>query len=381
VNNSGGFRGNNTFINSINHKLKGRDLLRILIGIQHPKHVHLFKNTIFSLINHGHEVRVVVVDKEITRELLEKLQIPYTILGKNQPSLIQKVFSLISWEYQTFKLMRQFKPDLVIGRALPHLAHISALLRVPFIIFEDTEGAGALHKITVPFASTIVTPSSFRKNFGKKHIRYNGFDELSYLHPNYFSPDPKIFDDLGLKMGEKFIVVRFISWNAYHDVNLKGISDHSQLIKDLEPFGKVFVSSEDYLDRSLEKYSLRLNPDKMHSLLYYAQMYIGEGGTMAAEAAILGTPAIHIEADADGIATGNSTGNFLDLRDRYALLYFFADQTSAFSKASEILSNQNAKQEWQSKREKLLMEKVDVTAWMIDFIENYPESVYEYKNQ
>ena len=32
----------------------------------------------------------------------------------------------------------------------------------------------------------------------------------------------------------------------------------------------------------------------MHDLLYYATMYIGEGATMASEAAILGTPSIYI---------------------------------------------------------------------------------------
>jgi uncharacterized protein len=348
--------------------------MKILIGIQHPKHVHIFKNIIFKLIDNGHEVQVVAVDKEITRQLLEKLHIPFSLLGKNQPSLIKKGFSLLSWEYQTFKIMRKFKPDLVIGRALPHLAHVSALLRVPFIIFEDTELAGVLHKITVPFARVIITPSCFRGDFGEKHIRYNGFDELSYLHPNYFTPDPEIFTELGMNIGDPFIVLRIISWNAYHDVNLKGISDYHQLIRDLEPFGKVFVSFEDRLDRSLEKYRLRLSPEKMHSLLYYAQLYIGEGGTMAAEAAILGTPAIHIEANDKGVATGNFTGNFLDLRDRYDLLYFFADQNSAFSKALEILENRNAKQEWHKKCEILVKEKVDVSAWMIDFIENYPES-------
>ena len=277
--------------------------------------------------------------------------------------------------------MREFKPDLVIGRAVPHLAHVSAIFRIPFIIFEDTELAGAIHKITIPFASTIVTPSSYMGDFGEKHVRYNGYDELSYLHPNYFTPDPKIFKNLGLEVGDPFIILRFISWNAYHDKNLKGLSDYSRLISDLEPFGKVFVSSEGDLEPSLEKYRLQINPEKMHSILYYAQMYIGEGGTMAVEAAILGTPAIHVERNTEGIATGNLSGNFRELHDKYELLFFFPDQKEAFSKASEILKNLNIKQDWQKKRETLLKDKIDVTAWMTDFIERYPGSFYEYKKE
>ena len=114
--------------------------------------------------------------------------------------------------------------------------------------------------------------------------------------------------------------------------------------------------------------------EKIHSLLYYAQLYIGEGGTMATEAAILGTPSIHIESTSSGIATGEFTGNFLELRDKYGLLYFYPDQDQALEKAISIMDDKNAKNEWQKKREKLLEDKIDVTAWVTDSIERYLES-------
>jgi len=102
---------------------------------------------------------------------------------------------------------------------------------------------------------------------------------------------------------------------------------------------------------------------------------------MAAEAALLGTPSIHVESDAGGVATGNYSGNFRELRDRFGLLYFYATQSEAFSKAQEILRNDRAKQEWQEKREKLLAEKIDVTSWMTEFIETYPGSFHQYQDK
>ena len=54
------------------------------------------------------------------------------------------------------------------------------------------------------------------------------------------------------------------------------------------------------------------------------------------------------------------------------------DEFIALEKAIEILENGNSKKEWQRKRERLLSEKIDVTAWMTDFIERYPDSFYEY---
>jgi len=57
----------------------------------------------------------------------------------------------------------------------------------------------------------------------------------------------------------------------------------------------------------------------------------------------------------------------------------FPDQNEALKKAIEILENENSKKEWQKKREKLLNDKIDVTKFMVEFIENYPESFYEYQ--
>ena len=190
-----------------------------------------------------------------------------------------------------------------------------------------------------------------------------------------------LLSDWEFPRGEKFIIVRFISWAASHDTSLHGIQRGKEIdfIKSLEQYGRVFITSERPLSDNLEKYRVNSTPEDMHSLLYYADLYIGEGGTMAAEAAVLGTPSIHVEANADGVATGSLSGNFREFRDRYGLLYFFADQDEAFSKAVELLENSQTKQEWKKKRENLVKDKVDVTAWMTDFVENYPESMEQYR--
>ena len=250
------------------------------------------------------------------------------------------------------------------------------------VVFTDTE-LTRFNWLVFPFADIICTPSCFKKHIGLKHVRYNGYHELAYLHPKYFKPDSSVLDDLDLSKNDKFFILRLISWSAYHDVNLKGLKkeEETEFIKMLEEHGHVFITSERKLSKELEKYRLNIPPHEVHSLLYYADLYIGEGGTMAAEAAILGTPAIHIESTSKGIATGELSGNFLELRDKYGLLYFYPDQNQALEKAISILENKNSKNEWRKRRERLLSDKIDVTAWMVDFIERYPESFYEYKEK
>ncbi len=355
--------------------------MKILIGVFHPKQVYLFKNTIDNLVEKGHEIKIIAVDKEITGYLLRQLNIPFTIIGKNQPKFYKKLFELPRLEYLTYKVSKEFKPDIFVGRASPYLAQVSALLNKPFILVEDTEMARALHRITVPLAQSVVTPECYKDDFGEKHIRFNGYFELCYLHPNQFKPDASILDEIGLSKEDRFIILRFIAWGANHDMGLYGIKPEKRkkYILQLEQYGRVFISSESELSPEFKKYELKISGNKFHSLLNYAQLYLGEGGTTAAEAAILGTPSIHIEANSKGRATGESSGNFLELRDKYGLLYFYPDEEQALEKAREILENKNSKAEWGYRREKLLRDKIDVTAWMTDFIERYPESFYEYR--
>ena len=113
----------------------------------------------------------------------------------------------------------------------------------------------------------------------------------------------------------------------------------------------------------------------MHDLLYYAAMCIGEGATMASECAVLGTPAIYVNTLRLGYTN--------EEKEKYNLIFNFSDpmngQQQARDKALELIEKPELKREWQKKREKLLNDKIDVTKFMTEFIENYPESFYEYE--
>ncbi len=224
--------------------------------------------------------------------------------------------------------------------------------------------------VTFPFADVICTPSCFKKDLGKKQIRYNGYHELAYLHPDYFKPDPSVLDELGLKKDDKFVIVRFVAWQASHDIGHCGFNMEAKrkLVKELGKYARVFITSESPLPEEFKKYGIKIPPERIHDLLYYATMYIGEGATMATEAAILGTPSIYVSSFWD------SMGNFNELEEQYGLIYNFKEPEPAIQKVIELLQQQDLKQEWAKKRERLLKDKIDVTQFMMEFIENYPES-------
>jgi len=343
--------------------------------------VHYFKNCIEEMQKRGHKILITATQKEMTYELLKNYHLDFISLGVHGNSILKKIINLPLSDFNMYLSVRNFNPDLFLGFGSIRAAHTATILHKPCINFEDTEDSmGQIH-LYRPFVNCICTPSCFLKPLGQKQVLFNGYMDLAYLHPRRFIPDPSVLDELGLAKNDRFIIVRFISWAAAHDIRLKGINNQIRIVKELEKFGSVFISSEKKTDNKLDSYQLKIAPEKFHSLLSFAQLYFGEGGTVATEASVLGTPAIHVESDSNGVATGYRSGIFQELRDKYGLMFFYADEKAALDKAAEILSNQNSKLEWQKKRELLLKDKIDVSAWMTDFIERYPDSFYQYKKE
>ena len=353
--------------------------MRILFDAGHPTHVHVFKNVIRMLEERGHRCLVTAREKECTAELLRALDMRYIPLGKHSKSMKGKLLKLFYFDLKLLRIARRFSPDLIVSKMSPYAAHVSWFLRVPHIAFNDTEDAKINNALTLPFTSAIVTPVCLKKSYGKKHHRLNGIFQLAYLHPKYFTPDEYVLKKLGLSTEDRFSVLRFISWGAAHDIGVAGITSEfaERILETLKSYGEVFISSERRLPPVLEKHRISLHPSKFHSLLYYADLYLGEGGSTALEAAVLGTPSVHVEKVHSGAVAAPSvnSGVFRELRDKYRLVYMYEEQEEALSKGVEILSSTDSKAEWQEKREKLLRDKIDVAEYMVDFIEDYVKTI------
>jgi len=230
--------------------------MKILIKIGHPAQVHLFKNPIGDLEKDGHIVKIVTKDKDVAMELLDAYGLKYEVISGYSTTMISKVYNFVKTDLKLLKIAIKNKPDILIAVGDPYVAHVGMLIKKPSIIFTDTEHAKLANKLTFPFTTTICTPSSFKKDLGKKQVRYNGYHELAYLHPNYFTPDPGVLDDLNLTTDDKFIIIRFVAWAASHDLGQFGISNDMKVkyISKLEQYGNVFISSESKLGKEFEKY-------------------------------------------------------------------------------------------------------------------------------
>ena len=343
--------------------------MRILIYIGHPGHVHFFKNFIWEMKRGGHDLVVTARDKDVALRLLEAYGIQHTVIGRAGKGRLDLIWEWVGRDRGIYAIARRFRPDILTGIHNPCVAHIARLTGAKSIIFTDTEHAKIANLTTFPFSDVICTPSCFKKDLGKKQVRYNGYHELAYLHPNYFKPDPSVLDELGIKETDKYVIVRFVSWDASHDIGQSGfdLATKRKLVAEIGKYACILITSESPLPEEFEQYRISLPPEKLHDLLYYATLCIGEGATIATEAAILGTPSIYVSS------LLGTMGNFIELEQEYGLTFNFIDPDKSIEKATELIQKLNIKAEWAKKRKRLLEDKIDVTKFMSEFIESYQE--------
>ena len=344
--------------------------MTFLIDIGHPAHVHLYRNLYFELLNKNHKVIVTVRDIQIVRELLVNYKIPFIVLGKKSDTLFGKLLDVIKINLKIIKIVKKNNVDKCIGSTL-NITHVSLLTKAKSILFDDDDDRvqPLMTYFGHPFATVLVSPDVLsNKRRRKDTIFYPGFHELAYLHPNRFYPDESVLESIGLEKGEVYFVLRFNSFKAHHDKGVRGLTHGQkiQLIEKLKPYGKVFVTTERYTEIELADYKLTIDPDKIHSLLYFSSMFIGDSQTMTSEAALLGVPAFRCNS-----LVGNIS--YLDeLEKKYELAFgYLPDQfTSFLDKVIEIAELKNAKSEWNKRRGKLINDKFDVTQLMLSLAEN-----------
>lgn len=341
---------------------------RIIFDVGHPAQVHNFKNVYWELSKNGWTGLFTAKDKEVTLSLLKNYDLPYVIIGKTGKNLIFKSIGLITNFVNFLKVLLKFKPAIVICRSSPHAIWCSTLLRIPVIGLADTEHTKFLDCITVPLANVKLTSTSYEKDLGKNHIRFYGNIELFYLHPNRYKMSQDFIAWLNLSQDQEYVLLRFVSWSAYHDIGEKGFSneDKRRLVFLLVKRFKVFISSESELPTDLMPYRIEVPPEKMHDILANASLYVGEGASMASEAACLGVPSVYVNT----LNAGS-----LKEEERCGLIYNLRNTKELFKIFDRFVEDPMLKTRSKENLKLFLKEKIDVTAFLVWFIENFPESI------
>ena len=348
--------------------------MNILVVNFHPVDSHFYKNIGLTLKKHGSDVLFLVLEKE---NIVEKIAKSYgfnTIkIGEIGANSFKKIIRLPGILFKFILNVLKFKPDIIVSATSPYSGITSKLFGIDSIGFTDTETATFNNKIAFSLFRSILTPSCFGGDVpSKKHISFNGYKELAYLHPNWFVPDDEVLKKLNLNKSDKFVLMRFSALHAMHDIGLKSVGDNykEQILKyiqEIEKYAKVYISTTEHNPGGeFKKYELKIHPSEYIHFLSFCSLYIGEGTTTASEAGVLGVPWINIQK--------TTRGYLIDHEKNYKLGFRTDNVDKAFKTAIEWIQKDDLKIGWQVKRDKLLNDKIDVSSFLIWFIENYPES-------
>lgn len=343
--------------------------MKVVITIQHPAHVHFYRNAIEQLQANDHEVHVFTRDRPMALTLLDQYDIEYEVLTRKFDSKAKMAIGQLKYELNLLKKVRQIDPDVITAIGGLAIAHVSQLSDAQSILFTDTEHATLTNSLAFPFADKICTPDCYEGDIGPKQSRYPGYHELAYLHPNRFEPDPTVLSEIRIDPADRFVILRLVDWNAAHDVGDSGFSDVESVVTALEETGvSVYITAEGGVPEAVERCEIPVESHQIHHLMYYADLFIGEGATMATESAVLGTPGIFVST----IRLGYTA----ELEETYGLLRNFDGETRQVDaiQAGISILEEYEQEMWDRRRKRMLADKIDTTEFILQQITSPPPS-------
>lgn len=343
-----------------------------LFELNHPCHAHLFKHVIKSLLEHGHEVDVLLKESALVQAILKAESIPFILQGRKGDGLLSKALKQISFTRQIISLHKKNKYTLAIGVSvsIPLASKFSSIKSL--VLDDDDKKATPLFAFLAHNnASLLLRPSSlFHEAAAKNKVFYQGYHELSYLHPDIFKPDIGILSEQGLSAREPFFILRLVALKAHHDIGIKGIS-HKQLLRIinlLSKHGRVIITSESPGGLPKGAEALKIKPEKIHHLMAYAKMIVSDGQTMCSEAACLGVPSIRINDFVGRISY------LEELEKKWKLTFGFKPNefSQAIAKMSSVVAGPSDL--YKERRDEMVASSINVRDFLLWTIENYPES-------
>lgn len=368
--------------------------MRIGLFLGHPAHFHMLKNTAKALMDNGNEVEFVIKKKDILENLLKNAGYTYTMIREDRSNgLLELIKSVLGMEKSMCSFILKNKIDTLVGSTLSFASRVIMHTNTIVMGEDDSDVVPKYAKMVYPFANAILTPIVCNNGkWNNKSTKYPSYHELAYLHPNHFSADKNVVEGYGIHISKPYFILRFASLNAHHDDGICGINTEiaQRLIDILSPHGQIYITSERELEPQFEPYRIRINPLDMHHVMAFASLYIGDSQTMAAEAGVLGTPFVRFNDFVGRI------GYLRELEDVYLLGYGIhatplteestirrndgslqPNGVEALYNAVETLVAMPAEERrvlYAARREKMLSEKIDYAKFLTWFIENYPDS-------
>lgn len=339
--------------------------MKVLFDIVHPADVLLFYHPMRILKEHGHEIMVVSREKDVAIDLLDRFGIAHQPISIARKGPFALGTELLTRDFALWKIARRFRPDVMTGFGGVAPSHVGKLLKIPSVIFYDTETATLQTRITYPFVTELHVPKWYSGPVpAGRTRRFNGFKELSYFHPNRFRPDRETAIRNGLDPKSDNFFIRIVSWTANHDIGKSGWSHEllAEVVARLSALGKVHISSETALPDKFAPHLYAGIVTEVHHVLALCRLYVGESATMCTESAVLGVPGVFSAPyDLSYLRKLASTGMIANLGE--------VDKDQIITAIENILSR--PRKEWRTVHQKMLSELDDTALYIVSTLESW----------
>ncbi len=283
--------------------------MKCWLDILTPKQVMFSTKLIPRLEEAGFEVVKTSRRYRELDEMLELKKIETLVVGKHGGKTLEgKLGASLQRALALSKLVREMKPDLALSFTSVEAARVAFGLKISFSCITDTSHAEAQNRLTVPFCRLLFTPWVIPKRewigFGiasESVIPYRAIDPIVWLRE--FKPDAAILDELGLDKSKPLIVCR--TEEAFAAYLLGLVSDERPVI--LSIIKSILDQTKDVQIVAIPRYGKQASALRRafkgrvkvpkgvvdaSNLLAHTTVFVGAGGTMSAEAALLGVPTI-----------------------------------------------------------------------------------------
>jgi predicted glycosyltransferase len=273
-----------------------------------------FKPAIDLFNEAGHESLCTSREYREVVELSKIKQLHLKIVGRHGGAgKYEKLCESANRIFELAHLVKQFEPDVAISFSSPEAARVAFGLGVSHIGFNDSPHAEAVARLTIPLIDHLfspwVIPYSAWNKFGipsTRITRYRALDPVVWLKRNPLSSSlspSNLINEIGLQISKKNVLIRLEETKASYIADKKlenSISMVDAIVDNLSAATNIIILCryEDQITKLTKRYDgkahIMQNVLDGTLLISLADLFIGAGGTMTAEASLLGKPTISI---------------------------------------------------------------------------------------
>jgi predicted glycosyltransferase len=284
--------------------------VKVWLDFLTPKQAHFLGVLCEKLERGGHEVFKTTRKYREVNEALERKGIEAVMVGSHGGAgLSGKLIASADRIADLAKTVSKREIDVSIAFASPEASRTAFGLGIPHYTVNDSPHSKAVAVLTIPLSNRLFTPKiiPLKEWTGlgitlDRIVRYNALDPIAWL--KNFEPNDEVLHELGLESSKPIVVFRVEEAQAsylFGKVSEKTSILTSIIEKLIEKQGEqlqiiILPRYRDQIESLESKFGNEvIIPNKFvdgPSLLHYSSAFVGAGGTMTAEAALLGVPVL-----------------------------------------------------------------------------------------